>query len=631
MMGVEDPDEKSTTTPRWVREKYELRRAMEAAPSHLPEGACDFVPPLELLGIYLVHGAVTRLAYRWELDLSAAAYVNACLGVHAFTIVHHGTHESISRHNSDHAPFENTMFRLAAALIFFDDGYREAHKEHHQKVGEQTDPDLMLAESPLPMLGAVIHATRTQRNYLNIGIGQKNRLEWLYSLGLVDWLVDSWLARRYIVNWHNMVLKMFTFDALEAIREINQPLSNVLRATWRGTADELSTILLALFFARYPHRNGIALEHDQDSYYDNTFRGQNQVDLWMMGEGAHDLHRKLPSCFPRSRPPIILTTRHFSDAKNDVSAAHLAQMRVDVEAANPHLKEVARGTWDLATLETETRLPPTYAEVQTDSPDIASFAIERTQQTLRSKQQFLDGRPVEAMKTLGAAVLDNALHVCLAADRTFLKEVFFQMKLHKKVESKDVPLPVKEWPLTVLSDRAAQILMDKRGMLEHEIQDLARQVGEKISPESVNTERHIQRHYLDMFVAVFDSLVPASEQATFYSAFAKRFNVPSVEAWHAKRAWLALKKTHGVDPAVLKKARERYRTTKQNDVAANKKREIPFPSRRSIIERLRAHLELPLPSNILRTRNKHGAGQEKITRSRVVDIFLAPAPLGAKL
>ena len=31
MMGVEDPDEKSTTTPRWVREKYELRRAMEGS------------------------------------------------------------------------------------------------------------------------------------------------------------------------------------------------------------------------------------------------------------------------------------------------------------------------------------------------------------------------------------------------------------------------------------------------------------------------------------------------------------------------------------------------------------------------------------------------------------------------
>ena len=600
-------------TPRWLREKFELREAMRKAPSHPVEGSCDFVPPLELVGIYMVHGAVTRLAYRGEIDIGAAAYLNACLAVHAFTIVHHGTHESISQHNPAHAPFENTMYRLASALIFFDDGYREAHKEHHQKVGEVTDPDLMLAESPLPVLGVAIHATRTQPNYLNIGFGQKHRLERVHSLGILDWMVGSWVARRFIVNWHNVVLKMFTFEALEAIEEVDATLSNTLKATWRGTADELATILMALFFARYPHRNGIALENEKDSYYDNTFRGQSQVDLWMMGEGAHDLHH----------------------AKNDVSAAHLAKVRVEVEAASPRLKGIARGTWDVAELETTKRLPPTSAEREANAPDVAAFAIERTQRTLLAKKRLIEGSPVQAFGELGRLVLDNALHVCLTADREFLKFAHKKMTLDEMAERKgeNNPIPVKHWPEKLFSDKVARILNDKRGALREEIQRVSREAGEKLKPGEVNTDGKIQRHYLDMFVAIFDTLVPAKGQAAFYRAFSKRFDVPSAETQEAKQAWLGLKKRKGEAGNAVRKAKARYQRLRQKDRAARRKGKGAAgpPDREVVIERLRAHLELPLPSNFLRSRNKYGAGRAKITRSRLVDIFLAPTTVPSKL
>ena len=69
-----------------------------------------------------------RTFYSKKLSHAAAAYVNAALECHAFCILHHCTHESISQGNENHEAIENTIFRLGAMLIFFDDGYREAHR-----------------------------------------------------------------------------------------------------------------------------------------------------------------------------------------------------------------------------------------------------------------------------------------------------------------------------------------------------------------------------------------------------------------------------------------------------------------------------------------------------------------------
>ena len=45
------------------------------------------------------------------------------------------------------------------------------------------------------------------------------------------------------------------------------------------------------------------------SYYDTTFRGQTEVELWMMGEGPHHMHH----------------------AKNDVSYSYLTQVRCNIQ------------------------------------------------------------------------------------------------------------------------------------------------------------------------------------------------------------------------------------------------------------------------------------------------------------
>ena len=77
---------------RYLRERLELARAMKASPSHLAPGECDYVPPLELVGIYVVHSTITRMVARGERDVSVGTYLNAALGTHSFSILHHCTH-----------------------------------------------------------------------------------------------------------------------------------------------------------------------------------------------------------------------------------------------------------------------------------------------------------------------------------------------------------------------------------------------------------------------------------------------------------------------------------------------------------------------------------------------------------
>merc|ERR1719282_1783286 len=89
-------------------ERLELLRRMKAAASHLRPGECDFSPPLELVGIYVVHAAVTRMVAMGELDPGVATYLCGALGCHTFTVLHGCTHESISQHNPEHEAFENT-------------------------------------------------------------------------------------------------------------------------------------------------------------------------------------------------------------------------------------------------------------------------------------------------------------------------------------------------------------------------------------------------------------------------------------------------------------------------------------------------------------------------------------------
>ena len=98
---------------------------------------------------------MTRLAHSGKLSLSAATFLNSAVGCHAFSILHHCTHDSISQGNEEFAKLENTVFRLASMLLFFDDGYRVAHRRHHVQANEPGDPDKWIADVELPVLGHV--------------------------------------------------------------------------------------------------------------------------------------------------------------------------------------------------------------------------------------------------------------------------------------------------------------------------------------------------------------------------------------------------------------------------------------------------------------------------------------------
>ena len=69
----------------------------------------------------------------------------------------------------------------------------------------------------------------------------------------------------------------------------------------------LAYIILAMFFARLTHRNAIDPTTEAAtncSYHDTVYRGEGEIDLWMMGEGSHHLHH----------------------AKSDISYCRLAQV-----------------------------------------------------------------------------------------------------------------------------------------------------------------------------------------------------------------------------------------------------------------------------------------------------------------
>ena len=281
--------------------------------------------------------------------------MNAVLGAHAFCVLHHCTHESISQGNEEFEKFENTAFRIGCFAIFFDDGYREAHRKHHQSTNRPDDPDLILSHTDLDVLGKLIHVMGSGESYMSLGLPLTVRnVSFMHRLGLIDMFTRSGLVESRMVKWENMTTKMLSFELLRVLRkypEYEQTL-RVLQATWRS-ASQLSLMVLALFFARYPHRNGMELKDDESSYYDATYRAQGQVDLWMMGEGPHHLHH----------------------AKSDVSYARLPKVAQEIERERPHLKTSSRGTKDVRSLEFTHEIAPKM-KLEDETP--MQFPTKRT-------------------------------------------------------------------------------------------------------------------------------------------------------------------------------------------------------------------------------------------------------------
>ena len=559
-----------------LEERLELAAAMGRAKQRVgsvpKQGDCDFVPALELVGIYAAHAVVTRRVFRGELSAAAGAYLAGALGCHAFSILHHCTHGSISQHVGEHEGLEATVFRLGCLLIFFDDGYKEAHKAHHNRANEPEDPDIILSHSSLPELGDALHSISTGYHYVTIGYPiSLPMLRLLHFCGLLKSVAMSWPVQRFVVNWDNVMLKMAAFTTLKLMDKYEDyhELGKALQATWRG-GTAVTYFILALFFARFPHRNGFAAEKEEDSFFDTTYRGESEVDLWMMGEGAHHMHH----------------------AKSDISYAHLSQICTQVETSRPDLKTAARGTGDLIKLETESKLPP---RVSRSAAPPRTWAAQRTSAVLEAKHKLLHGKIPEGVAQIAGAAMRNAIRCCTKADRGLLVELHRRMKLSKvkkqeeEEEEEDHQIPTATWHKTVFSDAASKEIKNATDALIADVCDVAAECGRHLP--AFESENDIKRHYISFFTSLCDVFVGTEQQLLFLHRLARR---------------LQGKMPHGKFP-------KRTSTFSESDRAA-------------MYDRLRVFLESPIPDNILRSRAarsifSHGSGTSRGTRTRLASIL----------
>jgi hypothetical protein len=421
-------------------------------------------------------------------------------------------------------------FRLGNLLIFFDDGYKEAHREHHQRTNAPDDPDLVLSHTTLPVLGSLLHHMTTQKGYLSIGSPiNPPTASFLHFLGLIKPLTSekSWLIRQMkVTNWDNMTMKLASYEALRVLEEHEDyaVLSRTLRATWR-TSYSLSVHLLALFFARYPHRNGAdGPPNEVDSYYDTTFKGGGEVDLWMMGEGAHHMHH----------------------AKSNVSYSRLSKVSEEVEQAHPELKVKARHNTDLQSLE-YTHDIAARQERDTPPSDVAGW--KRTAQ-VQEARVLLATDPAAAVQKIADAVLTSALRTCTTADKGLLRQLTKDMGHRgRKENGAPSPVPTATWHETVLSEATSSLLTEEADRIRGQVMAVARKVGDK-TPKLTDGPS-IKAHYVELFMHLADALTTPEQQIEFFKRacsstgggstehFEKHFNEGKAQLHTRLQAYLA--------------------------------------------------------------------------------------------
>lgn len=495
------------STALWMRERMELMQEMKASRYAPKTSECDFLPPLELIGIYISHWTVSRMVAEGKLDTAAGTYLNGALGANAFSILHHCTHESISQHNPEHEEFENMVFRLACQLLFFDDGYKVAHRAHHQRCNEPEDPDLILSHTSLPELGDLLRTIYNPADdVVMVSIGTPlslREVQLAHRLGLTSIFTSPWVLNLLgRVNWDNQLLKTISREAFRILKkhEDYRTLSSTLQATWRTSAG-FSSFVLALYFARYPHRNGISCVNEVESFYDSTFRGEGQVDLWMMGEGSHHMHH----------------------AKSDISHCELAKVSEDVEQRCPHLKLAARTNVNIRQLEHTTAMP---AKLQESTPGPLQFGWDRAQ-AIKEAKDLLATNVQDALAQIADAVFQNSLNVCTTADRSLLCHLHDGMKFHTNKGDSEDPVAWSKWKETLLSDETTQVLLSERDRIAAEIAAVSRQVAARLP--TIDSEQSLKEHYLDFFVALLDTMVSASQQNKFMQRMASAFGRGSVK------------------------------------------------------------------------------------------------------
>jgi len=551
-------------------------KEMKVSQWHPREGECQFTPPLELLGVYIASTTIAKMVHNDELHPAAALYLNSALGLNAFCVVHHASHESISQHNQEHVAFENTAYRLGLALLYIlDDGFREAHRLHHLQCGTSRDPDHFAENSSLPTLGHAMFCLATTPTYASSGAGTLTATSGavLRFLGtrFTRWALNSWIVKKYAVNWNNVLLKMTGYEARKMIESHKdyQKLHRTIQSSWTG-AITLSTVVGFAMFARYVHRH--APDPDREhvgSYYDTTFRGQTEVDLWMMGEGAHHLHH----------------------AKSDVPYSLLPKICEDIENRRPDLMAKSRGTANLEGMENargdkKTALEEAkHLDPLQDVPPMP-FNWQRTESVLAGKDQMTSDLP-SAVEQISGAVLDSAIHVCTTADLGFLKKMTHDMGFPKmQDEDPHHPIPASRWSTEVFTSENVKQIQDARVRIQHEVSEVARRVGGLVQAQKglIGNDDDLKSRYLDFFFALTESLTSVEARSAFVEALVEHISPGS---------------SHAIKQCEL-------------------------------LQRLKVHLESEVPSNFKADRPVFG-GSEEQARQHMRDMFLGPVVYRSRL
>jgi hypothetical protein len=323
------------------------------------------------------------------------------------------------------------------------------------------------------------------------------------------------------IRWEHNVLKMATFKGLDVLATMEgaRDLHRSLSTTWFG-ASGVSYVLLAIFFARYPHKNAPESNNEVDSFYDCTYRGQGEVDLWMMGEGAHDMHH----------------------AKSDLSYAHLQGVRLAVEEKYPHLKLEARSNGDLRKLEAGQKLP---VKQTAHSPPPMRFAIDRTESVTGAKK-MLGTNPAAAVVQIAHAVLKSALHVCTTSDKGLLRKLHKDMKYSDFKQESDHPFPFATWHKTVFAESTSKDLSINTKFIAEEVRKVAQGVGASMG--LMPRDEDIKSSYLDFFVNLADIMVTREQQVAFGKQCAETLNIPIAECDVSRSGLLSRLKEHLESP-----------------------------------------------------------------------------------
>jgi hypothetical protein len=266
----------------------------------------------------------------------------------------------------------------------------------------------------------------------------------------------------------------------------------------------------------------------------------------------------------------------------------LAKVSFQVEEKHPDLKTAPRGTIDVEAQERTQDMPPRMTEAAEPS---YQFPWARTQAVMAGKEALHAGDVAGGVSAFAAAALRSALHVTKSADRALLRTLHRKMGLRHVKKDKHDPLPTATWHTTVFSDRSVEVLTAEGGAIAAEVERTARAVGSLIPAHSMRTDEDIKSNYLSFFVAVVDTLVSGTAQATFLARFADHMREGGTSEGPSEG---------GAGGGGTSAAAAASDSQEGSSITAGE-------WRNRLLERLRVHLERDIP-NDYSTQNRIGGG-----------------------